>query len=70
METIQFKTNIKCTGCIATVSPVLNELAGEDNWQVDLLSADKILTVSTEQADGQKIKQAIEQAGYSAERVA
>jgi len=67
METVQFKTNIKCSGCIATVTPVLNELVGEDNWEVDLQSPDKILTVSTEQAGKQEIKQAIEKAGYRAE---
>ncbi|PSL45349.1 copper chaperone CopZ [Chitinophaga niastensis] len=70
MNTIQFKTNIKCSGCIATVTPVLNEVAGADNWEVDLLSPDKVLTVSTEQASKSDIKSAIEKAGYKAEAVA
>ncbi len=70
METVQFKTNIKCSGCIATVTPVLNELAGQDNWEVDLLSPDKVLTVSTENANEAQIKQAIEKAGYKAEALA
>lgn len=69
MDTVQFKTNIKCTGCIAKVTPGLNETAGEDNWEVDLQSADKILTVSTEKTDAEKIKEAIEKAGYKAEQV-
>jgi copper chaperone CopZ len=69
METIQFKTNIKCSGCIAAVTPVLNELAGEDNWKVDLLSPDKVLTVSTEKANQQQIKKAIEEKGYKAENL-
>ena len=70
METVQFKTNIKCSGCIATVTPMLNELVGHDNWEVDIQSPDKILTVSTEQAGKQEIKQAVEKAGYKAEPVA
>ena len=70
METVQFKTNIKCSGCVATVTPVLNQLVGEDNWKVDLQSPDKLLTVSAEQAEEQKIKQAIEKAGYKAEALA
>ena len=70
METVQFKTNIKCSGCIATVTPVLNELVGQDNWEVDLQSPDKILTVATDEADKQEIKQAVEKAGYKAEPVA
>jgi copper chaperone len=69
METVQFKTNIKCSGCVATVTPVLNQLVGEDNWEVDLQSPDKLLTVSGEQADEEKIKQAIEKVGYKADSV-
>jgi copper chaperone CopZ len=70
METVKFKTNIKCSGCIATVTPALNELVGEHNWQVDLQSPDKILTISTADASKQEIKQAVEKAGYKAEPVA
>ncbi|WP_143305768.1 heavy-metal-associated domain-containing protein [Chitinophaga vietnamensis] len=66
METIQFKTNIKCSGCIATVTPSLNATAGEDNWEVDLQSPDKILTVSADNVDAAAIKAAIEKAGYKA----
>lgn len=69
METVQFKTNIKCSGCIAAVTPVLNELAGEDNWKVDLQSADKVLTVSTEKANQEQIKKAVEESGYKAENL-
>ncbi|HEY8956932.1 heavy-metal-associated domain-containing protein [Chitinophaga sp.] len=70
METVQFKTNIKCSGCIAAVTPVLNEVAGQDNWEVDLLSPDKLLVVSTDKAGKEQIQQAIEKAGYKAEAVA
>lgn len=67
METVQFKTNIKCSGCIATVTPVLNNLAGKDNWEVDLQSPDKILTVAKENLDKSEVRVAIEKAGYRAE---
>jgi len=67
METVQFKTNIKCSGCIATVTPVLNEVAGQDNWEVDLQSPDKLLTVSTDKAGKEEIQHAIEKAGYKAQ---
>lgn len=69
METAQFKTNIKCSGCIATVTPALNEVAGADNWEVDLQSPDKILTVSADAVDKSQIRQAIEKAGYKAEEL-
>ena len=70
METVQFKTNIKCSGCIAGVTPALNEVAGDNNWEVNLQTADKILTVSTEKASEQQIKEAVERAGYKAEVIA
>ncbi|MEC5146340.1 heavy-metal-associated domain-containing protein [Chitinophaga sp. 212800010-3] len=67
METVQFKTNIKCSGCVAAVTPALDNLAGQDNWEVDLQSPDKILTVAVDKAGKDEIKQAIEKAGYKAE---
>ncbi len=48
METLKFKTNINCGGCIAKVTPALNETAGEGNWQVNTNIPEKILTVNTE----------------------
>ncbi len=68
METLKFKTNIKCSGCIATVTPHLNESIGEGNWQVDLNNPSKVLTIGVE-ASEQKVKEAVEKAGYKAERL-
>lgn len=68
METIRFKTNIKCSGCVAKVTPFLNEALGEDNWEVDYNNPSKILTVVGEE-DQTKIIQAVERAGYKAETI-
>lgn len=68
METIKFKTNIKCTGCLATVTPHLNELAGENKWQVDLDNPQKILTVESDSSENEIIK-AVKEAGFEAEKV-
>ena len=70
MKTVQFKTNIKCAGCIEKVSPGLNETAGADNWEVDLQSPDKVLTISAEEVNAAAIQQAVEKAGYKAENIA
>ena len=35
MEILKFKTNIKCGGCVETVTPFLNEEQSIRNWQVD-----------------------------------
>lgn len=68
METIKFKTNIKCTGCLAQVGPVLNETAGQNQWNVDLNSSDKTLTVESD-LNEDEIIQAVKKAGYSAEKI-
>ena len=70
MKTVQFKTNIKCSGCVATVTPALNKAVGENNWQVDLQSADKLLIVSAEEVNVSEIKKAMEQSGYKADELA
>lgn len=66
METIKFKTTIKCSGCVAKATPFLNEAVGEDNWEVDVNDASKVLTVVGESDKG-KVIQAVEKAGFKAE---
>ncbi|SKB32247.1 heavy-metal-associated domain-containing protein [Daejeonella lutea] len=68
MNTLKFKTNIKCTGCLATVTPHLNKAAGENNWQVDLDNPQRILTVGTEGSE-KEIIAAVKEAGFEAEKV-
>lgn len=67
MTTVQLKTNIKCGGCVATVTPFLNQAVGEGNWQVDTQNPDKVLTVTTEGVSAEAVKAAVQQAGYKAE---
>lgn len=67
MEKYQFKTNIKCGACVSAVTPHLNEAVGEDQWKVDLASPDRILTVEAESE--QQAREAVQKAGYQAEKV-
>lgn len=69
METISFKTNMKCSGCIEKVAPALNELVGKDHWKVDLRNPDKMLIVSGKDTKAMDIQSAIEKAGFRIERV-
>lgn len=69
MKTIELKTNIMCGSCIAKVTPVLNELIGEGNWKVDTINPKKVLTVTTENLDETGVIEAVEKAGYKAERL-
>ncbi len=67
METLKFKTNIKCSGCVAQVTPHLNSVEGIDKWEVDTNNPNKILTVNTTKVKADKIKDVVRQAGYVAE---
>ncbi len=66
MNTLKFKTTIKCGGCIATVTPFLNKIEGISNWNVDTNSPDKILTVETETVSPDEITNILKSAGYQA----
>jgi copper chaperone CopZ len=68
MDTIKFKTNIKCEGCIAKVKTNLNETVGEGNWQVDTTDPLKVLTVPA-QVDETALKESLKKVGYQAERM-
>ena len=67
MNTKKYKTNIMCGSCVAKVTPVLNETFGTDNWKVDTQNPNKILTVSTVDANDNEVIKAVEKAGYKAE---
>jgi len=68
METLRFKTNIKCSGCLAKVSPALNEKVGVDSWEVDVTNPQKTLTVIGEQS-ADEIISAVRSAGFEVERL-
>lgn len=65
----QFKTNIKCGGCIATVTPFLNQAAGENAWKVDTAIPEKVLTVSAAGVGADEIIEAVQKAGFKAEKL-
>ena len=70
METpLKFKTTINCGGCLAAVTPSLNQSVGEGNWQVDIDNPDKILTVHAGTADADTVITAVSKAGFKAESV-
>lgn len=67
MKTKQFKTNINCSGCVAKVTPFLNPLLGENQWQVDTANKDKILTVTSDHLDEKTLLEQVKSAGFKIE---
>ena len=49
MKELKFNTNINCMGCVSNVKPILDKESKIINWEVDLNSPDKILTVKSEE---------------------
>ncbi|MCS6973735.1 MAG: heavy-metal-associated domain-containing protein [Cyclobacteriaceae bacterium] len=63
-----FKTNLKCSGCVAAIKPALDEHVGQGKWKVDLTAPERTLTVETDVPE-EKIKELLAKAGYRAERL-
>lgn len=55
-------------GCVAKVTPHLNELVGENKWSVDVTNPAKVLTIDAEVSEAQ-IKEAVQKAGFNADRI-
>ena len=69
MNTYKFKTNINCSGCVAKVTPVLNENKDIKEWNADTATPDKILTVQTENLTAEQVREIVNKAGYKAEKI-
>lgn len=69
MKQYQFKTNINCGGCVAKVTPVLNNNPEVQQWQVDTNNPNKVLTVQSETLQEEDIKALVQKAGFKAEQL-
>ncbi len=63
---LRFKTSLSCQGCVATVTPFLQQIEGIEHWEVDLQSPERILIVKGK-VEPAVIIQKLEEAGYKAE---
>lgn len=66
METLKFKTNAKCGGCVARIGAELNKSVGGGNWNIDLNTPEKVLTVTSDKKSAE-IVALVQAAGYKAE---
>lgn len=70
METLKFKTNINCGGCIAAVTPSLNALNGVKEWKVDTANRDKVLSIEAEAGlNANEVVAALKSKGYIAQQL-
>ncbi|WP_158861102.1 heavy-metal-associated domain-containing protein [Lunatibacter salilacus] len=66
-QNFQFKTNINCSSCVATVTPFLNDAEGICHWEVDTTNKNKVLTVKPEGISQQEVIEAVLKAGFKIE---
>jgi copper chaperone len=69
MQTLKFKTSLKCDGCIKSVTPYMNEIKGIISWKADLKHPEAILEVIAEDVDENLIIKAVNKAGHRIERI-
>jgi len=68
-QTLVFKTNINCSGCVAKVTPVLNDISAIENWQVDTTNKDKLLTIETDESSRTIVEEKVKAAGFNIELI-
>jgi copper chaperone len=68
MEKLKFKTNINCSGCIATFTPFIQGKAGINAWNVDTTTPDKVLTVEGELSQ-EEVVALVKVAGFQVKEV-
>ena len=68
MKTSKFKTNAKCDDCVARIADKLNEIVPREQWNIDLSTTDRVLTVTADVPD-EKIIAVVVAAGYKAEKL-
>ena len=69
MKTVQYKTNMNCSGCTDTVSPFLDGVPEIKKWEVDTTSKDKVLTVDFDGTNEEIIIKKVEEAGFKIEKI-
>lgn len=68
-KTLKFKTNINCGGCVAKVTPFLNDAEGVCHWEVDTNDKGKILSVHSKGITEEEVIQKVQEAGFKIETI-
>ena len=66
-KNLQFKTNINCGGCVASVKQHLDNADGICHWEVDTTNKDKVLTVKSTGITEEQVIETIQKAGFKIE---
>jgi len=61
--TRHFATNLRCSSCVTTIKPILDQESGIHRWEADMASSDKTLLIEGD-ITVHKLNQLLGQAGY------
>lgn len=67
MEILKFKTNVSDREGLAQVAPFIDKLDTIKDWKIDTETEDNILSISGENVDPQRVKNAVQAAGFEIE---
>ena len=68
MKTSKFKTTAKCGGCVAKIGETLDKVVARDQWNIDLSTPDRVLTITSDLSDDRVIE-LVKEAGFKAEKL-
>ena len=69
IQTLRFKTSLKCSGCVRAITPGLENLNTIDSWNVNLESPDKVLEIVTTADISELVMESVKKAGYQINRL-
>ena len=69
METMTFKTNAKCMGCLAKIEEILQGKMNREEWNLDLSDSNRPLTVTSDKLAAGEIVELISKAGFKIEQM-
>ena len=68
MEERRYRTSAKCNGCVSAIAGKLDEIMGREDWNIDLKSPDRVLTVKSDVAE-EEILSRVRGLGFKIERI-
>jgi copper chaperone len=70
MKTIEYKTSLKCGGCVERITEGMNAVEGIVKWEVDLTKPVKIMKVETLKDNEAEVIGVLGKLGYTCEKIA
>lgn len=64
MNTMIFKTNAKCEGCLAKIEEILQGKIRREEWNLDLSDSNRPLAVASDKLAADDVVELISKAGF------